>query len=275
MICSISHERKPRALSTTEKLNRDDLALLRRMSALGITTQRRDVGAHRAPRVWLKRHTRAATALLVATAGLLGASGVVTSSQPRRGAPLTVAAAVPSASSALESLADAPTIVADPAPERRAESGRASRATRAERRPAPTRWVRPLARMIVTSCFGPRHGGRHGGLDLDGETGDAVRSVGAGTVVQVGYRYGASGLTVVVDHGEVLTMYAHLSRAVVGVGQRLVPGQRLGAVGTTGRVTGSHLHLAVSRTGTLARLWDHLVDPAPWLRARGVAVPGC
>jgi murein DD-endopeptidase MepM/ murein hydrolase activator NlpD len=60
---------------------------------------------------------------------------------------------------------------------------------------------------------------------------------------------------VVVDHGEgLLSLYAHLSKAVVEVGHEIMAGDVLGEVGSTGRSTGAHLHLTV-------RLLGERVDP--------------
>lgn len=67
---------------------------------------------------------------------------------------------------------------------------------------------------------------------------------------------------VMIAHGEGLTsIYAHLSSAAVRSGQRVTPGQRVGSVGTTGNVTGSHLHFELRRGGAA-------VDPRPWLPDR-------
>ena len=62
-----------------------------------------------------------------------------------------------------------------------------------------------------------------------------------------------------VDHGNALvTRYAHLSRIFVREGQVVTPGQSLGAVGSTGRSTGAHLHFEVLRDG-------QFVDPQRFL----------
>jgi murein DD-endopeptidase MepM/ murein hydrolase activator NlpD len=261
-------------LSTTDKLNEADTALLARWHEVGVKTPARPrPGAHRRPRTWLKRHTRYVAALVVAISALGGAASATTGSERATTARLAVADAAPGTFGTLESTETPQPVVDNPVDEREAQG----RPSRAERRVVVSHWVAPLhGPLRVTSCFGADRGDhRHGGLDLDGETGDVVRAIGAGTVAQAGYRYGSFGLTVVIDHGDTLTLYSHLSRASVRVGQRVVVGARLGAVGTTGRVTGSHLHLGISRTGTLAGLWDHMTDPARWLEARGVAVNGC
>ena len=68
------------------------------------------------------------------------------------------------------------------------------------------------------------------------------------------------GNLVVIDHGnQFSTLYMHLSRIEVKVGERVKKGQRLGLSGATGRVTGPHLHLA-------ARWQGEYVDPVLLLK---------
>lgn len=140
----------------------------------------------------------------------------------------------------------------------------ASRSAPAEVAPAPE--VVWPARGALTGWFGERRGShRHPGIDIDGSTGDAVVAAAAGRVVVAGAApagYAGYGTVVILDHGEGLTsIYAHLSRVSVKVGQEVAPAQALGAVGTSGSVTGSHLHFELRRRGVA-------VDPRPWLPER-------
>ncbi|MBV8981837.1 MAG: M23 family metallopeptidase [Acidimicrobiia bacterium] len=112
----------------------------------------------------------------------------------------------------------------------------------------------------VTSPFGgSRH---HPGVDLKASTGDAVKAAGAGTVLLAGMApagYAGYGNIVLVDHGGgIATLYAHLSRVDVAMGQTVQQGQQIGAVGMTGMATGPHLHFEVRVNGTPE-------DPVPFL----------
>lgn len=100
----------------------------------------------------------------------------------------------------------------------------------------------------------------HSGMDIAAGTGTVVRSPLPGQVVDTG-DYFFNGQTVWIDHGGgVFSMLCHLSRIDVRVGDRLVQGQALAAVGATGRVTGPHLHWGV----VLNRV---SVDPALFIHA--------
>lgn len=82
----------------------------------------------------------------------------------------------------------------------------------------------------------------HKGIDIAAPDGTPVTVSNAGVVTMVGDLF-LSGLTVVVDHGwGISTIYAHLSSVSVREGQLIRRGARLGAVGSTGRATGPHLH---------------------------------
>ena len=100
----------------------------------------------------------------------------------------------------------------------------------------------------VTSLFG---GGRvvngvrtsvHYGLDLDGRTGEPIKASNRGVVALVADLF-YGGKTVYLYHGEgLITVYHHMSKALVAAGDTVERGQVIGRVGATGRVTGPHLH---------------------------------
>jgi murein DD-endopeptidase MepM/ murein hydrolase activator NlpD len=95
----------------------------------------------------------------------------------------------------------------------------------------------------------------HSGLEIAAGTGTPVLAPLPGRVIDTG-DYFFNGGTVWLDHGGgLLTMYCHLSRVDVKVGDVLKTGEPLAAVGATGRVTGPHLHWSVM-------LNRAMVDPA-------------
>lgn len=94
----------------------------------------------------------------------------------------------------------------------------------------------------VTSEYGWRWGRMHEGLDIDGDTGDIIAAAKAGRIIFAGWQ-GGYGNLILIDHGDgVVTAYAHQSRFFVDKGDAVVRGQKIGAVGNTGRSTGPHLH---------------------------------
>lgn len=111
-------------------------------------------------------------------------------------------------------------------------------------------WKMPLDVIKITSIYGPRWGRGHYGTDLDLETGDPVYSGFDGIVRVKSYdRYGW-GYYVLVRHKNGLeSLYGHLSKQLVEVGQELKAGDLLGKGGSTGRSTGSHLHYELRYRG--------------------------
>jgi murein DD-endopeptidase MepM/ murein hydrolase activator NlpD len=98
----------------------------------------------------------------------------------------------------------------------------------------------------------------HNGLDFAAPTGAPVRAPAAGTVIDTG-DYFFNGNSVFLDHGQgLISIFMHLSRIDVQSGQRIAKGERVGAVGATGRSTGPHLHWTVI-------LNDTPVDPELFL----------
>ena len=85
----------------------------------------------------------------------------------------------------------------------------------------------------------------HKGLDISASSGNPVIAAASGTVVK-SYFSSSYGNYVVISHGGgVMTAYAHMTRRLVSVGQRVAAGQQVGTVGSTGNSTGPHLHFEV------------------------------
>ena len=101
----------------------------------------------------------------------------------------------------------------------------------------------------------------HSGLDIAADEGVPIKTPANGKVTATGH-YFFNGNTVLVDHGQgLISMYCHMSRIDVAVGDTVSKGDVLGAVGMTGRVTGPHLHWSVS-------LNNARVDPNLFLSQR-------
>lgn len=89
----------------------------------------------------------------------------------------------------------------------------------------------------------------HAGLDFPARTGTAIQATGAGVVVDVGWNHGY-GNCVKIRHGYGYeTLYGHMSRTSVRVGEKVVKGQKIGEVGDTGASTAPHLHYEVHYKG--------------------------
>ena len=123
-----------------------------------------------------------------------------------------------------------------------------------------------IGEVEFTSGFGVRSDpflGRpamHTGLDFRAAMGDPVRATANGKVASAGWA-GGYGRMVEIDHGNGLsTRYGHLSEIGVKVGDQIKIGQVIGAVGSTGRSTGPHLHYET-------RIDGEAVDPQKFLRA--------
>ncbi len=123
-----------------------------------------------------------------------------------------------------------------------------------------------IGEVEFSSGFGVRNDpflGRpamHSGLDFRATTGDPVRTTANGKVITAGWQ-GGYGRLVEVEHGNGLsTRYGHLSEINVKVGDTVRIGQVIGAVGSTGRSTGPHLHYET-------RVDGDAVDPQRFLRA--------
>lgn len=128
-------------------------------------------------------------------------------------------------------------------------------------------WSMPFSRPVngsLSSLYGMRRilNGKpknpHRGLDFRGAKGTPVKAIADGKVVLARKHYYA-GNSLYIDHGNgVISLYFHLSEFDVKEGDTVERGQVVGKIGSTGRVTGPHLHMSISVHGKL-------VDPKPLL----------
>jgi len=121
--------------------------------------------------------------------------------------------------------------------------------------------IDPVDGAQVVGCYCYRTSpdvGFHQGVDLGAIYGEVIRAAAAGVVASTDYD-GGFGNKVDIDHGNGYhTWYAHLSKFIAQPGERVVKGQPIGLVGSTGFSTGPHLHYQVMFNGTA-------VDPTPFL----------
>ncbi|MBI5682410.1 MAG: M23 family metallopeptidase [Deltaproteobacteria bacterium] len=120
----------------------------------------------------------------------------------------------------------------------------------------------------ITSGFGYRTSpftglkDKHEGLDISNTVGTPVVAPGDGIVLKVdrvddpGF-----GKNVVINHGYgIITKYGHLSEIYVGIGKRVKRGDKIAAVGNTGKTTGPHLHYEILENGVPVNPHKYILD---------------
>ncbi|MFC0448178.1 M23 family metallopeptidase [Rhodococcus jostii] len=142
------------------------------------------------------------------------------------------------------------------------QAARQAAAEEAARRPAvlfPTDGT-------FTSGFGARWGTSHNGIDIANSIGTPIRAVTNGTVIETGPASGF-GLWVRLQQDDgTIGVFGHIDQSLVSVGQQVRAGDQIATMGNRGQSTGPHLHYEVwTADGTK-------IDPAGWLRSRGVPV---
>jgi len=109
-------------------------------------------------------------------------------------------------------------------------------------------FIRPV-NVGVYRGWGMRWGRMHYGLDYAAPTGTSIYASDGGTVITSGW-HGNYGYYIKIDHGGgFTTLYAHCSKLLVKVGDKVYQGQRIGLVGNTGRSTGPHCHFEIFKYG--------------------------
>lgn len=151
--------------------------------------------------------------------------------------------------------------------ERLAEEKKARQARQAEKR--RTGWVLPVKGYTLTARFGQNSSlwssGAHTGLDFAGPSGTKIVAIASGTVESVGYAgaYGNRTVITLADGSQI--WYCHQSSTSVTAGDKVSSGQLIGYTGSTGNVTGPHLHVEVKPSASAAA-----VDPDAAMRAHGI-----
>lgn len=99
----------------------------------------------------------------------------------------------------------------------------------------------------------------HRAIDITGDLGSPIKPLGSGKVEFTGYIADGHGNTVIIDHGNGMkSLYAHMSKINVGVGNEVPAGSTIGFIGLTGHTTGPHVHVEVEDNGVF-------VDPSKLL----------
>ncbi|GGE45237.1 M23 family metallopeptidase [Actibacterium pelagium] len=111
-----------------------------------------------------------------------------------------------------------------------------------------------------TSGYGPRWGRMHKGTDFAASYGTPIHSTADGVVIHAGWSSGYGRLVKIQHEFGIETRYAHMSKIHVKVGQRVSRGDRIGAMGNSGRSTGTHLHYEV-------RVDGKAVNPMNYIKA--------
>jgi murein DD-endopeptidase MepM/ murein hydrolase activator NlpD len=130
-------------------------------------------------------------------------------------------------------------------------------------------WQLPVPNVSITAEFG-EYGlwaSYHTGIDFNGSDGDPIHAIADGVVTSAGYDGSYGNKTVVTLEDGTEIWYCHQSSFGVSEGDEIEAGQVLGYIGSTGNVTGSHLHLEVRPGG------GDPVDPRAAFAVHGIDLP--
>jgi hypothetical protein len=116
----------------------------------------------------------------------------------------------------------------------------------------------------ISSHFGKRGRRHHKGIDIVANVGTPIVAAGDGEVIFAGRRRGY-GLTIVIDHGQFMTLYAHASKLIAQNGNKVRQGEFIAKVGRSGNARGAHLHFELRDSA------NRPLDPVPYLRHKSIA----
>jgi murein DD-endopeptidase MepM/ murein hydrolase activator NlpD len=129
---------------------------------------------------------------------------------------------------------------------------------------SPLKFAAPVTSHFSQSRFHPilKTYRAHLGVDYGAPTGTPVQSIGNGHVIFAGMSGGSGNLVRIAHSNGYETMYMHLSRILVHVGEHVDPGQRIGLVGMTGLATGPHLDFRILQNGAYRNFETLHLPPA-------------
>lgn len=101
----------------------------------------------------------------------------------------------------------------------------------------------------------------HQGIDFTAPRGTPIQATGSGVVTRVESRKNGYGKNVIIDHGYgYTTLYAHMREVEVKIGDKVVKGQKIGEVGSTGTSTAPHCHYEIRINGKAVNPIDYCLD---------------
>jgi murein DD-endopeptidase MepM/ murein hydrolase activator NlpD len=124
----------------------------------------------------------------------------------------------------------------------------------------------PVKGARLTSCFCPRWGTMHWGIDLAAPMLTPEYAVEDGVVLRAGAASGYGLAVYILGVSGDVTVYGHMEKIQVEAGDVVSAGEQIALLGSRGQSTGPHLHFEVHSGGMDGKR----VDPVVWLRARGV-----
>lgn len=126
-------------------------------------------------------------------------------------------------------------------------------------------WISPLTSYKLTSPFGMRYhpvlkvDRMHNGVDMAAPANTPIYAARGGQVITASYQKDGAGNYVQIDHGDgYRSIYMHMTRYIVKVGDYVTPGQVIGYVGSTGVSTGNHLHFGISKNGKYVNPMEYI-----------------
>jgi murein DD-endopeptidase MepM/ murein hydrolase activator NlpD len=112
--------------------------------------------------------------------------------------------------------------------------------------PAVGRFFLPV-HGTVNSGFGPRGASFHDGVDIGAPMGTPIRAIESGEVIYSDHLRGYGNIVIIRHADGLVSVYAHNESNLVREGQTVARGEIIGRVGSTGRVTGPHLHFEIRK----------------------------